>query len=64
MELLSELPIELQHKVFYFVAEHPVAKIIKYFSTMELDLEINEQDMFAEVALEHINKLQVILRLM
>jgi len=45
MELLSELPIELQHKVFYFVAEHPVAKIIKDFSTMELDLEINEQDM-------------------
>ena len=25
MELLSELPIELQHKVLYFVAEHPVA---------------------------------------
>ena len=64
MDLLAELPLELQHKVFYFVAEHPVAKIIKDFSTMELDLEINEQDMFAEVALEHINKLQVILRLM
>ena len=53
MELLSELPIDLQHKVLYFVAEHPVAKIIKYSSTTELDLEINEQEMFAEIALEH-----------
>ena len=55
MDQLAELPLELQHKVFYFVAEHPVAKIVKDFSTMALDLEINEQDMFTEVALEHIN---------
>ena len=55
MELLSELPIELQHKVFYFVAEHPVAKNIKDFSTRELDLEIDEQDMFADIALEYLN---------
>ena len=60
MELLSELPIELEHKVFQFFAEHPVAKLVKDFSTMELDMEINEQDMFAEVALEHINNCRLI----
>lgn len=40
-ELLSELPTELQHKVFYFVAEHPVAEINKDFFTLNLELKMN-----------------------
>ena len=49
MDLLSELPIEFQHKVFYCVAEHPVAKITKDFPTIELVLAIDEREILQEL---------------